>query len=408
VSGELLDGACTHSHGCYFAGLASPNGEYGHHPYLLSHVGTKWTIQHRRVFALDCTGVASCAASVPGNGGWSIIGLGANRWHSRHVPNPTGYEQTTYNSISCPNQTCIAVGTTNQQRSVAFANRTSAGWRIQHVDGLHGDRGQLNAVSCATPHDCWAGGTLTSSSDPLLYHYDGSSWQRDAASTGSSHLESIDGISCVSTSFCMALGDQGGSAGTAIDKWNGTSWTAEDLNVSGFFPRDISCTSSSFCIAVGRASFGDNGMRWDGSTWHAVSGPSLDRVSCVSSTYCMATGRALSSSDPDTVAVWSGSSWSAHNYPKPGLGWDLNGVSCVAVKSCTIAGAVSPRANETLAFSETLANGSWHVHAAAARGRSDQFDAVACPSAGTCRALGGFLRDDVNHVAVPIVGVLHE
>jgi hypothetical protein len=408
VGGELLDGACTHSHGCYFAALGSPNSEYGRHPYLLSHVGTKWTIRHRRMLALDCTGAAFCVGSVPGDGGWSIARLRNTRWHHNQVPNPAGYDKTSYDAISCPNATCYAVGDTDNRLSAVFAHLTPAGWRLQQVDGLGGDHGQLNAVSCVTSQDCWAAGAVTSSLDPLLYHYDGSGWHRDAASTGTSHLESIDGISCVSTTFCMALGDQGGGAEVATDRWNGTSWTAHDVSASDFFPGDVSCTSPSFCLAVGRASFSQNGMWWDGSAWHATSGPDLDRVSCVSSTYCMATGRADSSSDPDTIAIWNGSSWTSHSYPHPGSTWDLNGVSCVAVKSCTVAGSVYPNKTTTIGFSETLAGGSWHIHTAAGRGDFDEFAAISCPSAGTCHALGSFTRDSVNYLDVPIVGVLHQ
>lgn len=410
VPGELDGGSCTPGGDCYFTGTAPPTGEYGKYsPYLLSHVGKKWTYRDRDVYDLDC-GAAFCAASVLGNGGWSIMQRDGGSWHNAQVPNPTGYQPTWYSAISCTSSTCMAAGVTNRQRGVVFAHLTPTGWRLQQQDDLGGYHGQLHTVSCDAPDDCWAGGEIPSQSDPLLYHYDGSNWQRVAVSSGGTRLWAIAGISCVSTTFCMAVGGDG--SGMSTDRWNGSTWTIQDVG-QGFAPSDVSCTSPTFCMAVRGVGSGGGSMRWDGSTWHYIPGSGLDRVSCVSSTFCMATGQQLSSSDPDTIAVWNGSSWSSRSYPHPGSPWSLNAVSCVAVNSCTVAGLVSTDSRPySRGFSETLSGGSWHVHIAAARGEFDQFNAIACPSAMTCRAVGTFRvvapLDSEYHIVLPTVAELQQ
>lgn len=391
VRGELFSVSCSPHAGCFFAGFATPFGEYGVHPFLLHQLGSHWTSSAGRGVDLACAGARFCAMSVPGNGGWSISTWTSSGWHAAHVPQPAGYQQTTLTAISCVAAACEAVGIAG--RKIVFDQLTNDGWRLQQV--VPALWNAQVSLSCGTATDCWvAGADSPTGDDPLLYHYDGTSWTPQSVPAG---FSSFDGISCAGTTFCAALGDGGAML------WDGTQWTVNDTLPTDFTAKQISCPSATFCMAVGDTGSGGNGLWWNGSTWTATHGPSLDAVSCVSETFCMAVGPSASgsSADPDVVAVWDGSAWTSLTYPAPASSWTLHGVSCDPANTCTIAGQLQS-AGRPHAFSDTLTGTTWTVRTTAG-GFGTDFNAVDCPEAGTCHAVG----DGIEYQPVPLVGVLH-
>ncbi len=174
---------------------------------------------------------------------------------------------------------------------------------------------------------------------------------------------------------------------------------------------DISCSSTGNCVAVG--SF-DNDVNTTlpfqetetAGTWSAADGPAgtllpagavtgdLSSLSCPAAGTCVAVGY-----DGDAagnthmlVATLSGGSWSAAALPDPAGATQpvLTGVSCTALTTCTAVGyATGSSAEQPLVA--TLAGTSWTTGLLALpTGAPFAFlNAVSCPAAGTCVAVGG-------------------
>ena len=123
------------------------------------------------------------------------------------------------------------------------------------------------------PGTAWAvgekdGGSVT------IGNWDGSSWS--AASAPALPDEHLNGISCVSNTDCWAVGDD--KDGELIIHWDGSSWSRS--GPYGGIPNkklySVSCVAADDCWATGEKDGGSaNLIQWDGTSWSAVSAPSL-------------------------------------------------------------------------------------------------------------------------------------
>jgi hypothetical protein len=150
------------------------------------------------------------------------------------------------------------------------------------------------------------------------------------------------------------------------------------------------------------ATGGDNGFsplalgNPRGANWSV-----LADVSCARSTSCMLVGaagtarrtpRGLVYTSHATVYRWNGTALRQLAGPAPAhaRSSELAGVSCPTTTTCMAVGNYTNAAGRSLPYSALRTNGMWHVQAVpTVRGRaSTTFQAVSCPTAAGCVAVG--------------------
>jgi hypothetical protein len=146
------------------------------------------------------------------------------------------------------------------------------------------DSGFLEGVAATSAGNAWSvGGTDWFSPATLIYHWDGSTWTRQASpNPGGGGF--LNGVAAASASDAWAVGLIGGGPGagtgpgdkTLIDHWDGTSWNVVPVPASiGTHIRlnAVTATSASNAWAVGSTTTGpDYGviLHWNGTTWRKV------------------------------------------------------------------------------------------------------------------------------------------
>jgi hypothetical protein len=214
-------------------------------------------------------------------------------------------------------------------------------------------------------------------------------------------------VSCPVPNTCTAVGlhrDASGDDHPLIESATGGGWTIvpspSPTSATNSFLVGISCVSTTSCTAVGDSwtTFGDNKTlieSWNGTEWSVVPSPNttdafnvLDSVSCSTATDCVAVGGAGSTSLVETLA---GGTWTITPAPGPGFGAGYFGVSCTAPGSCTAVGTYD-QGNVAQTLVATSLGGTWSLvpspNSTASPGEYSILEAVACPSATTCTAVG--------------------
>jgi hypothetical protein len=239
----------------------------------------------------------------------------------------------------------------------------------------------------------------------LAERWNGTTWTIQPTNPAfSSSNVLFNGVSCTSATSCLAVG---GVSGFAVSElWNGKTWNLLPALLKpgpAVFStlNSVACRSASECMAVGSYTDGSNVQHtlaylWNGSFWalqvtqdpFGATVDSLNSVSCASATSCLAVGEngknALSES-------WNGTRWSAGfglaNGPN---GAPFAGVSCFSTTTCYAVGE-----NFNLAGEFTLANLisppslAASVFTTPSPGRNlSELNAVSCPGATTCYAVG--------------------
>jgi len=167
---------------------------------------------------------------------------------------------------------------------------------------------------------------------------------------------------------------------------------------------------ASSCFAVGFAGFQllDNAVqhanrtqveRWDGKRWSLVGGvdggtqAGLARISCSSAVHCVAVGNRLDAAGAARAIgqQWNGASWSTVPVPSPAGAIEsvLRDVDCWSAASCVAVGSYRTRsAEQTLV--ERWNGTKWSIVASPnpSGDRSTRLDALSCPSAARCVAVG--------------------
>ena len=194
---------------------------------------------------------------------------------------------------------------------------------------VDGHNSALNAVSCASPSRCVAGGL-----DLIIQDH---GVRSDLSSQLSSDTNEIASISCVpGTTFCGIADDSGGAytlSGQTLSSRTQVATTSVN-NPNGF--NTISCPSQTFCMAIDELG---NTFKYSGGTWSSIT-PRLGaltqttsslQVSCTSDSFCIA---ALPGAGNDEdYYVWNGASWgSAHVLESTGA--IETGLSCTSTTFC--------------------------------------------------------------------------
>jgi hypothetical protein len=318
--------------------------------------------------------------------------------------------------------------------SIAVAGGASAGARahaatrtlLPAAEAASGDSDlTLAGVSCPSAHACMAVGTSLSTASAVARTaaaiWNGTSWTITPTPKPKHSTDSfLHDVSCRSKDACVAVGEYGTDtieSSPLAEKWNGKKWTITHTPRPGGRKANVSliavsCPSTHACVALGqRITHQNDGFSevWNGQTWkirstrahRAATYSTLGDVWCLSAKRCTAVGDYEvdgSSKSKTLVETWNSASWSIEKSPnrKDGVNGDeLSSVDCLSKDSCIAVGAASSTSNTG---NRTLAerwNGKrWTItpspNPKTAVGSS--LEAVTCPSAHPCMAVGSFSR----------------
>ena len=363
---------------------------------------------------------------------------------------PTG-DGVVLGSVSCPAAgSCVAVGhyTSQTPQIVPLIETLSGGtWTATAAPatGLNPPAGNLGVrltkVSCAAVGSCVAVGTydVGNGVQTVIETLSGGSWAASTAPAPAADNDvELQALSCPSAGSCVAVGsytDTANSIHGLIDTLSGGTWTAIAVPVSGLSPpaasnvvlRFVSCPVAGSCAAAGF--YTDTSGHRQGllanladGTWTAVTAPTsglnpgpwtnpgllFTSLSCPATGSCTAVGSYIDVSDQTdaVIATLAGGTWSAGTAPLSGLNPPpntraiaiarLDAVSCPAAGSCVAVGDYQDTSNNRDGFAETLSGGSWSAATIPMAGlvptglSVSSFTGISCPSAGTCTAVGTY------------------
>jgi hypothetical protein len=262
--------------------------------------------------------------------------------------------------------------------------------------------GFLNGVSAVSASDAWAVG-YTSSGQPLIMHWDGTSWSPERGPSIPSGT--LRGVSMVSATDGWAVGTEYSATAetTLIEHWDGTHWT----RVPSPSPRvdnqlaGVSMASVTDGWAVGWIGDVNNNvyrallLHWDGTRWTRVpvSVPvgmtELWSVSAASAADAWAVGLQTRNLGNLLLLHWNGSSWSEAPGPLDRAVETIPGVSDAAPGNAWIVGNrgipnTTAVATLTLHWNGTM----WRPVPSPSPGQSDELRGVAIVSTSDVWAVG--------------------
>jgi hypothetical protein len=372
-----------------------------------------------------------------------------------HSPNVVWNPNVSLGSVSCASPgNCSAVGSYNvpsffASRQGLLLTQTSGAWAPSVQAGLPADAGQdpdvvLDAVSCPSAGDCSAVGNYVDGSgnaQGVLLSETSGAWATGvkavlpagASSNPGARGIVLSSVSCPSAGNCTAVGtytDSSGSRQGLLLTQTSGAWAP---GVQAVLPAgaagvvslsSVSCPSAGNCTAVGNYT-DSSGFRQgllltqSSGTWasgvqaglpRAVPnnfnpGVVLNSVSCASAGNCSAVGGYY---DPagflrrlGLLLTQSSGAWapSVDAVPPAGAGSDpnvfLNAVSCPSAGNCTAVGYLDSSVGQP-GLLLTQSAGAWATGVKAglptyaSSTPNVVLGSVSCPSTGNCTAVGGY------------------
>ena len=322
---QLNGVTCTSASDCWAVGYHIFGSIYR---TLIEHWdGTAWTVVtspntssnlSNILYGVTCTSASQCwAVGVRCSGdNWQTLieKWDGSSWTIVTSPNTSSSWDNYLNGVTCTSaSSCWAAGdyTDGNNYRTLIEKWDGNSWTIvTSPNSSAAVDNQLNGVTCASASECWAVGSIfstTSVLQTLIEQWDGSSWTIvTSPNTSATQHNVLNGVTCASASECWAVGYSMTSGfQTLIEQWDGTSWTINNpllsTPTSGKLS-GVSCASTSNCWAVGSNNTGSNDQtlteQWDGSSWSAVSSTNtsstqnnvLNGVTCASASGCWAAG----------------------------------------------------------------------------------------------------------------------
>ena len=171
-----------------------------------------------------------------------------------------------------------------------------------------------------------------------------------------------DRISCASPTACLAVGADVGSSGNQFpvaEALRGNAWKSVTVKAPkgavSTALTGVSCKAATYCLVVGE--WGDKtgtthpaAWTWNGTALTPVAPPpvggfliyNLNAVSCVAVKSCIAIGTAYGYSTDNVQLIWSwnGKTWARKSATPPGKQGDalLTAAHCFSLTSCVVAG----------------------------------------------------------------------
>jgi hypothetical protein len=325
---------------------------------------------------------------------------GGSTWSSKQVEqqNPTTKLLTSLTGVTCPAATlCVAIdGAGNVLTSTNPAGAAGA-WRLVKVDAAV----PLSGVACASASLCVVAdqaGAVMSSTNPAgaeeAWSAPGVAASNDECSIRASCYrggppptglpQAYPVLSCPSTAMCVMVDGFGVVTTSSNPASSGGAWrpVAVDPHTEAALV-GVSCASTSLCAAVdGEGNLITSTMPTAGAAAWSLANTGLvtthdpaTGIACVTGTLCVVVdskGQVITSANPTGGAsAWSGAVVSPRG---------LNAVSCPSASSCVAVGG------STVLSSSNPTGGAAAWHALSLGGVS--LSQVSCPSAALCVAVG--------------------
>jgi hypothetical protein len=353
-------------------------------------------------------------------------------WQAARAPGQGSTPGQSLTAVACATAaSCAAVGTAGA--SAVLVARTGAAWTpvTAPTPASATTAASLTAVTCPAATACLAGGSYRSSGrqQGLLVSGHGRMWTATTAplpgNAAASPQASITAVACASGSSCVAVGQYATrtSRDPLLVTGHGSAWSA----AAAPLPADassrpaaglvsVACPAAAACTAVG--SYVDKlGNRQGmllvlhGLSWSAIRAPlpadasvpgaALSAVACPSVTRCIAVGSYSAASRIFAVSG-AGPSWTAARTPLPAgaaarPAVTFRAIACPAGTCVAVGSYLDAAGNRqglvVTAHGTALSAGRAALPAGAARAQGSpgaQLASVACPSAGTCVAVGAY------------------
>jgi hypothetical protein len=286
----------------------------------------------------------------------------------------------------------------------------AADWTVPSGGSVLSNTSGMAGVKCVSATTCLLVGAQYGPSTALAATWVGTTF---ATVTPVSTTAELYGTDCGPT-LCMAVGinSTGGTQIPHAESWNGSNWSsvgsATPSGSVGARLDRVSCPSASFCAAVG---WYDNGTiplpfieHWTGTSFTLqsltlppnVGGAKLVSVSCASATACKAVGYIEVSGQPrkTLVTTWNGSSWAVETSANPAGASlaQLQAVSCPSATACTAVGQYSNGSNVQHALAEVWNGSTWDLQTVPDPGggaTDPTLYGLSCVSSSDCKAVGG-------------------
>ena len=327
---------------------------------------------------------------------------------------PGAIAGTGFSAVSCATaSSCMAVG----QDGGPLAEQLSHGrWRSVSLPAVTGARQQpLTGVACPAAGVCEAIGSSLGllGSEPLAERYSGGRFVLQPSLPMGADT-AYNGISCPSTSSCLAVGTDGSLLAAVLrgGRWSPTSVPDAAAMPPNTFPvpgqgsesndlTAVSCVHGLHCVTVGddefnggpstngpvdewvADAFGDGAWR----TLNPSQAASIVNVACGTPRACMATTENPVTLDGNVVERWNGSRWTLLTVANSG-NLHLGGVACPAAGTCFLAGTENGLVS---IWRWQAGTGFSHEPTPSPRGAVFvSVNAISCPSASTCEAVGTY------------------
>jgi hypothetical protein len=288
--------------------------------------------------------------------------------------------------------TCAAVGSYSakvgrgEHSHAVIASQAGGIWQPARPPGgaaflNAGGSSQFEAVSCAAPGDCGAGGMYTGSHEithAFVITQAHGTWTTAQEVRGAGQSSYVSSISCVAPGDCTAAGSsRTGSGIFAVTETGGRWGSARLLPASPALRKDatlnsVSCASPGNCAAGGSYATGKPGEGTDIPPSAALVATELHGVWQAATVV------------PSLDGLNAGRQASVTN------------VSCAPGGGCTAVGQYTNRGGRMYGFIVSEKNGRWSQAElvrgiTAAGGGTSEIDGIACPAVSRCSAVGGYV-----------------
>jgi hypothetical protein len=352
--------ACRHLSNCWAVGYRGRTPSHGgtfaerwstrHHDWRHVSTPNPSGMAETGFQGVSCAGRSNCVAVGAGETSSLVRSAVAEHWDGHawsltSLPLTARQPDSIMWATSCANRNfCFAVGSyttsvsDDDTKALIFLWNGSS-WSLVGAPD-EGDSSELFGVSCSSTTSCLAVGDYTKSfiGHPLTERWNGVSWSI-VTPINHVHTQSVQlaSVACSARTSCLAVGNyftfSASLERTFDEQWTGTATVGKPKNPSPPHTSQligVACPSTTYCLAVGNDLLTTTRIktlaeRWNGSTWHITSTPSvgsshsvtLFAVSCVSATDCFAVGENATASPhlKTLVERWNGHHW--HVVPSP-------------------------------------------------------------------------------------------
>ena len=212
--------------------------------------------------------------------------------------------------------------------AAAVAARLGPGARPDQPAAQKGTfHGVLHSVDALSAADAWAVGDVkadhaTTGYEPLIMHWDGTSWRRTAApaSPGGGTLTSIAGSSPDNV-WAVGSWEPTGQLRPLIVHWNGKRWRpvhfAGDAKFGYISGLAVRSATDAWAVGFGGTTLNMMILHWNGQSWRQLPIPrsrlSLTAVTAISANDAWAIG----DGNDNLILHWNGSTWKRVRGPDP-------------------------------------------------------------------------------------------